>query len=131
LSILTRGLGRATSWADGHPLCRLPIHPSQLAESLGEDQLADGLVIADLVANWLLETQAVTPLGSLSEQLGTGDFHLAVHNAAGMVSVQLGVGIAAACHLGRDSKFRRSLVSRRTDRYATRRLCNPSTGRDG
>jgi hypothetical protein len=54
------------------------------------------LVIADLVANCLLETQAVTPLGSLSELLGKGDFHLAVHNAAGMVSVQLGVGIAAA-----------------------------------
>ncbi len=64
--------------------------------SLGDDQLADGLVIADLVANWLLDTQAATPLGSLSEQLGAGDFHLAVHNAAGMVSVQLGVSVAEA-----------------------------------
>lgn len=64
---------------------------------LGDDQHADALVMADLVASWVLEIQVRAPLGSVAAALDAeADFHLVVHNAAGMVSVQLGVSVAEA-----------------------------------
>jgi hypothetical protein len=64
---------------------------------LSDHQHADALVIADLVASWVLDTQAGAPLGSVAAALDTeADFHLVVHSAAGMVSVQLGVSVTEA-----------------------------------
>jgi hypothetical protein len=64
---------------------------------LSDDQHADALVMADVVANWVLDTQASAPLGSVAGELERdADFHFVVHNAAGAVSVQLGVSVAEA-----------------------------------
>ena len=61
------------------------------------DQHADALVLADLVARWVLDVQSEAPPETMAEALGSdADFHFVVHNAAGMVSVQLGIGIADA-----------------------------------
>src|SRR5690349_23619829 len=51
------------------------------------DQHADALVVAEVAARWVLETQAGAPAGTVAEELEEGaDFHFAVHNAAGIVS---------------------------------------------
>lgn len=64
---------------------------------LSTDQHACSLVIADVVARWVLEAQAGAAFGAVAEELETGaDFHFAVHNAAGMVSVQEGISVAEA-----------------------------------
>ena len=61
------------------------------------DQHADALVVADLAARWVLEAQAGAPADAVAEALETGaDFHFVVHNAAGMVSVQLKVSVTEA-----------------------------------
>jgi hypothetical protein len=64
---------------------------------LTDDQHVDGLVMADVIAHWVLDVQADAPPGSLAEELELGaDFHIVVQNAAGAVSVQLGVSITEA-----------------------------------
>src|SRR6478609_4422051 len=64
---------------------------------LSADQHADALVIADVAARWVLEAQAGAPLDAVAEELEIGaDFHFAVHNAAGMVSVQEGISVTEA-----------------------------------
>ena len=64
---------------------------------LNDDQHADALVMADLVAQWVLNVQANASEGALAEELERdGDFHSVVHNAAGVVSVQLGVSVTEA-----------------------------------
>jgi len=64
---------------------------------LTADQHADALVIADLTARWVLEAQAGAPSDTLAAELEVGaDFHFAVHNAAGMVSVQLAISVTEA-----------------------------------
>src|SRR6266576_5936368 len=64
---------------------------------LSGDQHADALVVADVAARWVLEAQAGASSGAVAEELETGaDFHFAVHNAAGMVSVQLGTIVTEA-----------------------------------
>lgn len=64
---------------------------------LSGDQHAGASVMADVVASWVLDTQAGAPLGSVAAALDAeADFHLVVHNAAGMVSVQLGVSVTEA-----------------------------------
>jgi hypothetical protein len=64
---------------------------------LTEEQHADGLVMADVLARWVLEMQADAPPGAVAQELERGaDFHVVVHNAAGAVSVQLGVSVAEA-----------------------------------
>jgi hypothetical protein len=61
------------------------------------DQHADTLVLADVAARWVLETQAGAAPGAVARELEAGaDFHFAVHNAAGMVSVQEGISVAEA-----------------------------------
>jgi hypothetical protein len=62
---------------------------------LSDDQHADALVIADVIARNLLTLQAGAPAGSVPVQLDTA-LQSAVHQAAGMVSVQLGVSVGEA-----------------------------------
>lgn len=70
---------------------------SEECGSLTDDQHADALVMADLIAHWILEVQAAAPAGAVAAELEQdADFHYVVHNAAGALSVQLGVGIAEA-----------------------------------
>ncbi len=65
--------------------------------ALSDDQHADAMVMADVIANWVLDVQANAPADSVAEELERdADFHFVVHNAAGIVSVQLGVSIAEA-----------------------------------
>jgi GAF domain-containing protein len=64
---------------------------------LSDDQYADALVMADVVARSMLAVQAGAPAGTLPVEFEDGaDFHLVVHQAAGMVSVQLGISVAEA-----------------------------------
>ena len=64
---------------------------------LTDDQHADALVMADVVARWVLDAQAGAPPGDLATELEAGaNLHFIVHNAAGMVSVQLGVSLTEA-----------------------------------
>lgn len=67
------------------------------ASPLTDSQHADALVLADVAARWVLEAQAGAPPDVVAAELEIGaDFHFAVHNAAGMVSAQLGISIAEA-----------------------------------
>lgn len=64
---------------------------------LHDDQYADAVVMADVSAESVLALQAGAPPGELADALEDGsNFHTVVHQAAGMVSVQLGVSIAQA-----------------------------------
>jgi GAF domain-containing protein len=64
---------------------------------LDADQHANALVIADVVARWVLEAQAGAPSDTVAEELEIGaDFHFVVHNAAGIVSVQQGISVTEA-----------------------------------
>jgi hypothetical protein len=64
---------------------------------LTAEQHADALVLADVTARWVLDAQAGAPSGVVAEALEAGaDFHFAVHNAAGIVSVQEGITITEA-----------------------------------
>ena len=61
------------------------------------DQHADALVVADVAARWVLETQAGAPPDTVAEELEvSADFHFAVHNAAGIVSAQQGISVTEA-----------------------------------
>ena len=67
------------------------------AVSLTDDEHADALVMADVVARWVLEAQAGAGPDAMAAELEVGsDFHFTVHNAAGIVSVQLGVSVTDA-----------------------------------
>jgi hypothetical protein len=64
---------------------------------LSDAQHADAMVMADVIANWVLDVQAYAPPGAIAAELEhDADFHSVVHNAAGAVSVQLGVSITEA-----------------------------------
>jgi hypothetical protein len=64
---------------------------------LTDGQHADALVLADVAARWVLEAQAGAPPGTVAEELEAGaDFHFAVHNAAGIVSVQQQISVTEA-----------------------------------
>lgn len=61
------------------------------------DQHADALVMADVAAETVLGLQANAPAGRLASELEVGsDFRYVVHQACGMVSVQLGVSVGQA-----------------------------------
>ncbi|HEX4865629.1 MAG TPA: GAF and ANTAR domain-containing protein [Acidimicrobiales bacterium] len=67
------------------------------AGDLSDDQHADALVMADVVARWVLDVQADALPGALADELEAGgEFYFVVHNAAGVVSVQLGCSITEA-----------------------------------
>ncbi|HTN80340.1 MAG TPA: GAF and ANTAR domain-containing protein [Acidimicrobiales bacterium] len=70
---------------------------SDRAGSLGGEQHADALVMAEVAAQTVLLLQADAPPGLVAAELEAGaDFQLVVHQAAGMVSVQLGITVAQA-----------------------------------
>ncbi len=65
--------------------------------ALTDGQHADALVLADVAARWVLETQAGAAPDAVAHELETSaDFHFAVHNAAGIVSVQQGISVTEA-----------------------------------
>ena len=65
--------------------------------SLTDDQHADAIVMAQVAAETVLATQAEAPPGQLAAALEAGsDFHYVVHQAAGMVAVQLGTSVGDA-----------------------------------
>lgn len=64
---------------------------------LTDDQVADGYVLAQVAAHLLLGAQARTPDDTLLAEMEQGFVRLApVHQATGMVMVQLGVGATEA-----------------------------------
>jgi len=66
---------------------------------LSDDQHADALVMANIAAQAILGLQAGAPPEMLAAELGEGegaDFHYVVHQASGMVAVQLGVSVRHA-----------------------------------
>ena len=64
---------------------------------LAAEQHADALVLADVTARWVLETQAGAPDGAVAKALeNEANFHFAVHNAAGIVSVQEDISVTEA-----------------------------------
>lgn len=65
--------------------------------SLTSDQYSDALVMADIAAEIVLLLQADAPPGVLARELEAGaDFRYVVHQAAGMIAVQLGVPVGQA-----------------------------------
>jgi GAF domain-containing protein len=65
--------------------------------SLGDEQHADALVMADVASHAILLLQAGAPAGVLAAELEAGaDFQYVVHQAAGMVAVQLDVTVGDA-----------------------------------
>ncbi|MCU1375493.1 MAG: hypothetical protein JWO68_2779 [Actinomycetia bacterium] len=80
------------------------------AGRLSDEQAADSLVVADVVAQRMLTTQSRSEPDVLAEELIDAGAHRAeVHQASGMVAVQLRVGVAEA------------LVRLRAHAYATGR----------
>jgi len=64
---------------------------------LSDDQHADSLVVTGIAARTLLTMQADAPVGRLSPRIeAESNLRLIVHQASGMVSVQLGVSVADA-----------------------------------
>lgn len=64
---------------------------------LSDDQHADALVMADVVAHWILDVQADASPGALADELErSADFYSVVHNAAGIVSIQLRISVTDA-----------------------------------
>jgi hypothetical protein len=62
---------------------------------LSDDQHADALVMADVIARTVFTLQPGTEPGSIPAELGS-DIHAVVHQAAGMVSVQLDISVGDA-----------------------------------
>jgi len=80
---------------------------------LSDDQHADTLMLAGLAAHAVILTQAGAPPGRLADELAaTADFHIVVHQASGMVSVQLGVDVSEALVRLRAYAFGHELVLR-------------------
>ena len=64
---------------------------------LSDDQHADALVMADVASQTVLAMQGVASADDVATALDEGaDFHLVVHQASGMVAVQLGVTVGEA-----------------------------------
>jgi hypothetical protein len=73
---------------------------------LTDDQHADALVLADVITEAVLLMQSAAPAGLLAAALAEGaDLHPVVHQAAGMVAVQLGVSVGEALVRLRASAF--------------------------
>lgn len=64
---------------------------------LGDDQHADALVMADVASHAVIAMQATASADAVATSLDAdADFHLVVHQASGMVAVQLGVTVGEA-----------------------------------
>jgi GAF domain len=72
---------------------------------LSDDQQADALVMADVIARTVLTLQAGAEPGAIPSELNT-DIHTAVHQAAGMISIQLGISVGDALMRLRAYAFR-------------------------
>jgi GAF domain-containing protein len=82
--------------ADGVRLGALNLYRDRPGPLSGE-QHADTLVLAGVAARWVLEAQAGAAPGAVAKELEAGaEFHLSVHNAAGIVSVQEGISVTDA-----------------------------------
>ena len=65
--------------------------------ALTDEQHADSLVMADVAARAVIAMQSEAPLGSIATEFESGGgLRFVVHQASGMVSVQLGVTVAEA-----------------------------------
>jgi hypothetical protein len=65
--------------------------------ALTDDQHADSLVMADVAARAVIAMQSEAPLGSIAHEFESGSgLRFVVHQASGMVSVQLGVTVTEA-----------------------------------
>jgi hypothetical protein len=74
---------------------------------LSDEEHADCLVVAGVIARTILSIQSGSPTGSLAGHLESGaNLRLVVHQASGMVSVQLGIPIADALVRLRGFAFR-------------------------
>jgi hypothetical protein len=90
---------------------------------LDADQHAEALAVAEVLAEWVLDAQASAPAGSIARELEVdSDFNFVVQNAAGMISVQLGISVTEAlirlrAHAFSDNRLAREVaedvVSRR------------------
>jgi len=64
---------------------------------LDATQYADALAMAVVASRTILALQADAPPGAVAAELEEGaNFHLVVHQAAGMVSIQLAIGVTEA-----------------------------------
>ena len=60
-------------------------------------QLSDAIALADLVTTEVMDLQATAELGTVADGIDTlGSVRTEVHQATGMISTQLGIGIDAA-----------------------------------
>jgi hypothetical protein len=62
---------------------------------LSDNQHADALVMADVIARTILEFQDHAEPGAIADELNA-DIHTVVHQAAGMVSIQLDITVGDA-----------------------------------
>jgi hypothetical protein len=68
-----------------------------VAGSLGDGRFADALTMADVVTHEILVAQSSAPAGALARDLsGVSGYRAEVHQASGMVAVQLGVTVPDA-----------------------------------
>ena len=80
----------------GVHLGALTLHQTRAGE-LSDEQHLDALAMADLVLQVVLARQAEAPAGALADELEVlSEYRAEVHQASGMVSVQLGVSVADA-----------------------------------
>jgi hypothetical protein len=64
---------------------------------LSETQLADALIMADVITHEVLELQAGAPLDALASELDDADrMRVVVHQASGMIAIQLDISISDA-----------------------------------
>jgi hypothetical protein len=78
---------------------------------LSDSQLADALVVSGIVAETILAAQAGAPPGQLAAEISSGaDLRDVVHQASGMVSVQLDVTVDEALSRLRAHAFAHDLV---------------------
>jgi GAF domain-containing protein len=63
---------------------------------LSPSQLADALAVANLIAQAVLALQAHAPTETLAPRLADVPFRAVVHQATGMISAQLDIGVAEA-----------------------------------
>lgn len=91
---------------------------------LSSDQHTDAIVMASVAAHALLLMQSNAPEGVIAAELEAGsNFHPVVHQASGMIAVQLGVDLAEALVRLRAYAFaREQSVTQVSDDVVNRRL---------
>ncbi len=67
------------------------------AGPLGEERMADAITMADVVTQEILVAQSAAPAGAISSDLtAIGAYRAEIHQASGMLAVQLGVPVSDA-----------------------------------